>query len=140
MAWTKITKNYKGIHLGEESDLNKLKDFIDKNELVSFSGPPYFADWNFYLTKGKDIGSKKYFEGLPPYYDHGKFFKNKNGHVICVYQPYTPFNELKEKVENWIRGKNLNAIVLDPSHSWYYPGSSSIVIISHPSCEKVFIE
>lgn len=77
------------------------------------------VSWEFFLTKGKDVGSKHYNEGVPPKDDHGYGFKKEKQEVYYIYQPYFAPYEIEE-VKNWANRLNLEYEIFDKDKSWYY--------------------
>lgn len=130
MAWDKITKkNLEKLYNYENYDKENFNKFLKENNIVSFSRYPKMVSWEFFLTKGKGVGSKHYNEGQPPKNDHGYAFKNDKQEVFYVYQPYFSVNEIEKEVESWAKKLDLGYLILDKDYSWYNKGNTCLVVI-----------
>lgn len=130
MSWSKVTKNnISSLYGYSHYDKELLNAFLKNNNIISFSRRPQMVSWEFFLTKGKDVGSKKYYEGNPPHDDHGYSFKNDKKEVFYVYQPYFSPKEIENDVKEWAERFNLGYKILNKDKSWYYKGNTCLVII-----------
>ena len=130
MAWKKVNeKNLNNLYGYDHYDKELFNDFLKKNNIISFRRKPKMVSWEFFLTKGKDVGLKHYNEGEPPKNDHGYSFKNEKQEAFYIYQPYFSPNEIEEEVKNWANKLNLGYKILDKDKSWYNKGYTCLVLI-----------
>lgn len=130
MSWNKISKkNLESLYNYENYDKESFNKFIKENKIVSYSRHPQMVSWEFFLTKGKDVGLKHYNEGQPPMDDHGYAFKNDIQEVFYIYQPYFSPDEIEDEVKSWTEKLNLEYLILDKEHSWYNKGNACLVVI-----------
>lgn len=130
MAWNKINKkNLEKLYNYDNYDKETFNKFLQENNIVSYSRHPQMVSWEFFLTKGKDVGLVHFNEGLPPRDDHGYAFKNDKQEVFYIYQPYFSVNEIENEVKSWAKNLNLECLILDKRHSWYNKGNTCLVVI-----------
>lgn len=130
MSWNKISKkNLESLYNYENYDKEAFDKFLKENKIVSYSRHPQMVSWEFFLTKGKDVGLRHYNEGEPPRNDHGYAFKNENQEVFYVYQPYFTVSEIEDEVKSWAKKLNLEYLIFDKEHSWYNKGNTCLVVI-----------
>lgn len=57
MAWNKINKkNLEKLYNYDNYDKETFNKFLQENNIVSYSRHPQMVSWEFFLTKGKDVG------------------------------------------------------------------------------------
>lgn len=66
----------------------------------------------------------------PPCTDHARLFKNsRSGEVWFISQPYDYFGDILQQLTPWLYEHHLTGEIYGPRHSWYCPGSASLIII-----------
>ena len=140
LAWEKVNeKNLNNLYGYYHYDKELFNDFLKNNHIISFRKKPLMVSWEFFLTKGKDVGLKHYNEGIPPKNDHGYGFKNEKHEVFYIYQPYFAPNEIEDEVKNWANKLNLGYKILDKDKSWYNKGQTCLVLIYSKNATKPLI-
>jgi hypothetical protein len=68
-----------------------------------------------------------------PVRDHHSGFRDKNGAIVAVFQPYISDNleEIRKTAETWAASKNLQCR-LSVEDSWYSPGETVLVEFRNP--------
>ena len=92
----------------------------------------------------------------PPYADHRDYFKDVYGNVYYVIQPYygavdeyignnyegavkESYNMISE-INEWCKEHNLKAHYYGSQYSWYYKGSTSLIIITLPDVDVKYFK
>lgn len=88
------------------------------------------------LRTGRNT-AHEFVDQLPPYTDHPRLFKNSvTGEVWFTSQPYDRPEDIREEVITWAAERGLRAEVYGTEASWYYPGSTCLVVITKgAACE-----
>ena len=128
MRWHKVS-DYRGyLDRRTASDAKRLDAWLEKTgaDLYTYESP---IDLTRYL-QGEWRGCRHYNPERPPCTDHARLFKNsKTGKAWFVSQPYDSPQEAMRQVLPWAKEKGLRATVYSPNASWYYPGSTCLIII-----------
>ncbi len=130
MKFTKINLNDKELLSSsfyvrnDISDLENFIEFIEKNNIYSGSlGYCYHKEIKSTLTTGRG----KFIHGsvvdnTPPCYDHGGYYKTKDGQIFLVYQPYGDPNDIEVyriEIERWATKQGIQAKVFGFEYGWY---------------------
>lgn len=130
MGFLKTSKaNISKFYNYENYDKKLFEKFLQDNNIVSFSYCPIYVSWDYYLKYGKDIGSKKYNEGLPPYHDHAYALKTITKEIYYVYQPYFNADDIRAEIQTWTEKVGINCKVYDSEFSWYNKNNTCLVIL-----------
>lgn len=121
--WTSIRNYSKPI---KESGMNLLLDWARRNDIIACT----YSAGNIpkMLRTGKHNADFPRIQ--PPYVDHGETFKDSNGNILFVFHPYKPIENICDEVSKWVIDHGLTVMYYDEDKSWYYPGRTSLVVIS----------
>jgi len=130
MKFTKINLNDKELLSSsfyvrnDISDLDNFKKFVQDNNIYSGSlGYYYHHEIKSTLTTGRG----KFIHGsitsnTPPSYDHGGYYKTKDGQIFLVYQPYGDPKDIeayRAEIEQWATDRGIQAKVFGFDYGWY---------------------
>lgn len=96
--------------------MGNFRKFIKENNIYSGSlGYCYHNEIRSPLTTGRGkfiYGSV--IENTPPCYDHGGYYKTKDGQIFLAYQPYGDPNDIeayRAEIEQWATDRGIQAKV-----------------------------
>lgn len=137
--WNKIGSDLDITGGRPASDREMHKAFLEANGLTEWA---YFShgwdDLQYILTHGRfpPARRKRPDDGFPcpPYIDHARLYRGR-GLPVLAYHPYLLADEIRPQVAEWGKEHQLIGRVFDSDKSWYYPGSTALVIITAPDTE-----
>lgn len=129
---------------GAKHDSEGFMEFCRLNNLVKVtSGYVNVVSYERVLQFGRIVrpGWRRSEDERPPYLDHALFLKGRDrkGPVYLVYHPYEDWKEVLKAGKIWAEERKLRISVYDPSKSWYYPGSTCLVVISLQDADSALI-
>ena len=128
--WYQLTSDViHQFHGGKEFDPKRLKAFVEANGFTRYCQPGRQA-YHKFLTTGRNTGGYTQINyELPPAFDHGRAFKNTRTGVVCVVsQPYNYLHTVAEECKLWAKERGIAVDLYDSDKSWYYPGSTCLII------------
>ncbi|MCQ5129118.1 hypothetical protein NE562_05555 [Butyricicoccus faecihominis] len=141
MSWRPIETYLEfGFRTGgkDKSDKRLFDEWVQDKDIVRWTyGPNELVDLPRYLR----TGHRYYVPGafsrgaryeLPPRMDHATMFKSRSGKCWLTYQPYYDAADTRLLVDDWAERHGLRAVVYEKDESWYYPGSTCLVVIDAP--------
>ena len=129
MRWYKLDNYRETIAERDASDVALLDKWVARHgaDRCSYDRPNDLAQL---LRTGRNT-AHKFVDQLPPHTDHPRLFKNTStGVVWFTSQPYERPEDIREEVSAWAKARGLHAEVYGGAESWYYPGSTCLVVIT----------
>lgn len=124
------------------SDLDNFRKFVKENNIYSGSlGYCYNREIKSTLTTGRGNWVENQRDNTPPCYDHGGYYKTKDGKVFLVYQPYGDPNGIdkyRQAIESWAAERGIQAKVYGYDYGWY--NSSSYLVIMGLNLSNIKVE
>lgn len=138
--WNKIKRDLEISAGRPASDREMHRAFLEANGLREWSFVSAgFDDIPYILEHGRTHNGYRHLRDghqPPPYIDHARYYRGM-GLPVLVYHPYAIPDSIREEVEAWAKDEGLVAKVYDSGKSWYYPGSTCLVVIAAPGVEVV---
>ena len=121
MRWSKIEEFKSRAYQSELSNFD-LFDAWAKDKAITH----YSNDYGYCKPEFPEINITL------PFFDHLYFFKN-NGtkEMWLTSQPYHEVDAIREKTLSWCEKNNMTVEFLDASQSWYYPGSTCLLVFKN---------
>ena len=136
MSWTMKFENFKATGAGDQ---NLFQSFLDNNDIKSWNYVYSENDYQLKYTieKGRQfsfgVGSSIYLNANTErlkFIDHARMFKNYNGDVIMVSQPYVTEERISQFYnDEWQQRTGLDVYIYPAARSWYYPNNTTIFAI-----------
>ena len=129
MRWYKLDNYRETIAERNNTDVRLLDNWIFEHgaDRCSYDRP---NDLTRLLLTGRNT-AHSFVDSLPPYTDHPRLFKNSvTGEVWFTSQPYDRPEDIREEVITWAAERGLHAEGYGTEASWYYPGSTCLVVIT----------
>lgn len=131
MSWYPIQEYIQNIQRLKYGNTQLLLPWLEKHNVIRFSPAGHGLDWERALKTGRKSLAREQFrpENDPPYLDHGRLLKSRDGRVWLVYHPYEPEDSVRAALLLWAEKHRLNAEVFDAWKSWYYPGETCMAVV-----------
>ncbi|WP_285119036.1 hypothetical protein [Lactococcus petauri] len=115
------------------SDVGNFRKFIKENNIYSGSlGYCYHNEIKSTLTTGRGrFIHGSVIENTPPCYDHGGYYKTKDGQIFLAYQPYGDPSKVelyRAEIEQWATDRGIQAKVFGFDYGWYNSSCYLVVI------------
>lgn len=129
MKFTKINLNDKELLSSsfyvrnDISDVDNFRKFIKENNIYGGSlGYCYNHEIKSTLTTGRGKWVRDQRKNTPPCYDHGGYYKTKDGQIFLAYQPYGDPKDIeayRAEIEQWATERGVQVKVFDFDYGWY---------------------
>lgn len=135
--WYKLSPEViKRLHDGKEFNPRALKRFVELNGFTRYCRPVPQDFARFLKTGRSTYGYPHIISEYPPATDHARVFKNTlTGTVCMVSQPYNRLQSITDEAELWAQEHGLIVDLYDTDRSWYYPGSTCLIIWHLPGVQ-----